>query len=163
MTLRLIQRVVARYYGLTRDELVSPIRRRRLAHPRMVAMTLCRELTNASFPRIGQAFGGKDHTTILSGIRRCAANPDLTVAVARLRPVVQTALSLAELDTLSMRVYTAQVQQSRWDDPQIQAVLPEPMPVPAVRPKRRTVLNAYGPRDLSGYRTDVPVPSALYP
>src|SRR5690349_7933008 len=115
MSLHLIQRIVARHYGLTREELMSRRRLRRLAYPRAVAMTLCRELTDASLPRIGRSFR-KDHTTIIHGMQRCRQTPELMDTIERLRPIVQAALALEELDTLPMRVYTAQMQQWRWGD-----------------------------------------------
>src|SRR5690348_2262095 len=115
MSLHLIQHIVARHYGLTREDLISQPRLRRLAYPRMVAMTLCREMTQATFERIARAFR-RDHTTIISAIRRCAKEPELTETLEKLRPIIQIALELAELDTLSMRVHTAQMQQLRWPD-----------------------------------------------
>jgi chromosomal replication initiator protein len=53
------------YFGLKRDELVGPSRSRPLVQARQVAMYLCRELTPLSLPRIGEVFGGRDHTTVL--------------------------------------------------------------------------------------------------
>jgi hypothetical protein len=165
VSLRLIQHIVARHYGLTMDELLSRSRVQRLAHPRAVAMTLCRELTDASLPRIGRCCG-KDHTTIIHGLRRCAVTPALTEALTRLRPIVQVALALEELDTLPMRVYSAQAQQSRWDEP------PPPREPPRKRARdykrewartlarRRARIQAVG---MEAYRTDQPVPSAWVP
>ncbi|HVL91648.1 MAG TPA: chromosomal replication initiator protein DnaA, partial [Actinomycetota bacterium] len=53
------------YFGLTRDELLGPSRSRHLVHARQIAMYLCRELTPLSLPKIGEAFGGRDHTTVM--------------------------------------------------------------------------------------------------
>lgn len=76
-----IQRVVAEYYKIKITELLSPKRTRSVARPRQVAMALAKELTSLSYPEIGDAFGGRDHTTVLHGCRNIAAlrptNPDL--------------------------------------------------------------------------------------
>jgi len=55
----------ATYFSLTRDDLLSPSRSRPLVQARQVAMYLCRELTALSLPKIGDVFGGRDHTTVL--------------------------------------------------------------------------------------------------
>jgi len=64
-----IQRVVADYYQLQVKDLLSPKRSRSLARPRQTAMTLAKELTEHSLPEIGDAFGGRDHTTVLHACR----------------------------------------------------------------------------------------------
>jgi chromosomal replication initiator protein len=65
ITVQRIQEVVARAYGLTREELIEKRRTRAVAYPRQIAMYLARELTDASLPKIGEEFGGRDHTTVL--------------------------------------------------------------------------------------------------
>ena len=60
-----IQRVVAEYYKIKIPDLLSKRRSRSVARPRQVAMALAKELTNHSLPEIGEAFGGRDHTTVL--------------------------------------------------------------------------------------------------
>lgn len=60
-----IRDVVAKYYGIPTKELVGKKRSRHIARPRQMAMALIRELTQDSFPEIGQAFGGRDHTTVI--------------------------------------------------------------------------------------------------
>ncbi len=65
-----IQEAVARHYGITLDELVGEKRTKRVVVPRQVAMFLCRELTDASLPAIGRAFGGRDHTTVLYAVQK---------------------------------------------------------------------------------------------
>mgnify|MGYP000850436373 CR=1 FL=1 len=60
-----IMKVVARYYDISPDMLTTHKRSRDIAHPRQVAMYLCRELTDMSLPKIGQVFGGRDHTTVM--------------------------------------------------------------------------------------------------
>lgn len=65
-----IQRIVAEYYKIKISDLLSKRRSRSVARPRQVAMSLAKELTNHSLPEIGDAFGGRDHTTALHAIRK---------------------------------------------------------------------------------------------
>ncbi|GAB1255499.1 chromosomal replication initiator protein DnaA [Aurantivibrio plasticivorans] len=65
-----IQRVVAEYYKIKVSDLLSKRRSRSVARPRQVAMALAKELTNHSLPEIGDAFGGRDHTTVLHACRK---------------------------------------------------------------------------------------------
>jgi chromosomal replication initiator protein len=65
-----IQKVVADYYGLQIKDLLSKRRTRSLARPRQVAMALAKELTEHSLPEIGDAFAGRDHTTVLHACRQ---------------------------------------------------------------------------------------------
>ena len=65
-----ILRATAEAYGLTVADLVSSSRKQPLAQCRQVAMYLCRELTSLSLPRIGEVFGGRDHTTVMYAIER---------------------------------------------------------------------------------------------
>ncbi len=65
-----IQKTVAEYYKIRVADLLSKKRSRSIARPRQVAMALSKELTNHSLPEIGDAFGGRDHTTVLHGCRR---------------------------------------------------------------------------------------------
>jgi chromosomal replication initiator protein len=68
-----IQKTVADYYKIRVADLLSKKRSRSIARPRQVAMALAKELTNHSLPEIGDAFGGRDHTTVLHGCRRVEA------------------------------------------------------------------------------------------
>ena len=68
-----IQKTVADYFKLRVADLLSKRRSRSIARPRQIAMTLAKELTNHSLPEIGDAFGGRDHTTVLHGCRRIKA------------------------------------------------------------------------------------------
>jgi chromosomal replication initiator protein len=65
-----IQRTVAEYYKIKLSDLLSKRRSRSVARPRQVAMALAKELTNHSLPEIGDAFGGRDHTTVLHACRK---------------------------------------------------------------------------------------------
>jgi chromosomal replication initiator protein len=67
-----IQEVVGAKFHVKIGELKSRRRSKTLVHPRQIAMYLCRELTEASFPEIGRHFGGKDHTTIIHACRQIA-------------------------------------------------------------------------------------------
>ena len=67
-----IQRTVAEYYKIKIADLLSKRRSRSVARPRQVAMALSKELTNHSLPEIGDAFGGRDHTTVLHACRKIA-------------------------------------------------------------------------------------------
>lgn len=70
VTIDNIQRTVAEYYKIKLSDLLSRRRSRSIARPRQVAMALAKELTNHSLPEIGEAFGGKDHTTVLHACRK---------------------------------------------------------------------------------------------
>lgn len=62
--------VVGEYFGVSRDEMVSKTRTRHITHARQIAQYLCRELTTMSLPKLGEIFGGRDHTTVLHSERR---------------------------------------------------------------------------------------------
>jgi chromosomal replication initiator protein len=68
-----IQKTVAEYFKIRVADLLSKKRSRSIARPRQIAMALAKELTNHSLPEIGDAFGGRDHTTVLHGCRRIVA------------------------------------------------------------------------------------------
>ncbi|MGD8567252.1 MAG: chromosomal replication initiator protein DnaA [Gammaproteobacteria bacterium] len=70
VTIENIQKTVAEYYKIRLNELLSKKRNRSLARPRQLAMALAKELTNHSLPEIGDAFGGRDHTTVLHACRK---------------------------------------------------------------------------------------------
>ena len=65
-----IKRKVADHYNIRLSDLVGPKRTRCFARPRQVGMYLCKHLTSRSLPEIGRSFGGRDHTTIMHGVRR---------------------------------------------------------------------------------------------
>jgi chromosomal replication initiator protein len=80
ITLELIQKTVADYYKIKVAEMYSKKRTRMVARPRQIAMWLAKELTDESYPGIGDAFGGRDHTTVMHACR--------TVAELRLKDTV---------------------------------------------------------------------------
>ncbi len=70
VTIEEIQRRVAEHYNVRLSDLIGPKRVRTIARPRQVAMWLAKQLTPRSLPEIGRRFGGRDHTTIMHGVRR---------------------------------------------------------------------------------------------
>lgn len=70
ITINNIQKIVAEYYKIRVSDLHSKSRSRQVARPRQVAMALAKELTSHSLPEIGDAFGGRDHTTVLHACRK---------------------------------------------------------------------------------------------
>jgi chromosomal replication initiator protein len=70
ITIQNIQKTVADYYQLRLSDLLSQRRVRSLARPRQIAMALAKELTEHSLPEIGEAFGGKDHTTVMHACKK---------------------------------------------------------------------------------------------
>ena len=72
VTIDNIQKMVAEYYKIRIADLLSKKRSRSIARPRQMAMSLCKELTNHSLPEIGDAFGGRDHTTVIHACRKIA-------------------------------------------------------------------------------------------
>jgi chromosomal replication initiator protein len=77
VTIENIQKTVADYYKVRIAELLSKRRSRSIARPRQVAMALAKELTTHSLPEIGDAFGGRDHTTVLHACKRIKELRDL--------------------------------------------------------------------------------------
>ena len=70
ITAAAIIEVTAQYFGLDVDVLISSVKKREIAHARQLAMYLCRELTDLSLPKIGQEFGGRDHSTVMYADRK---------------------------------------------------------------------------------------------
>jgi len=70
VTIDNIQKIVAEYFKIRMSDLLSKSRRRSITRPRQLAMCLAKELTTHSLPEIGDAFGGRDHTTVLHACRR---------------------------------------------------------------------------------------------
>lgn len=65
VSIELIQEIVSNYYNLRLEDFKSARRTRNVAYPRQIAMYLCRKLTDTSLPKIGEQFGGRDHTTVI--------------------------------------------------------------------------------------------------
>jgi len=82
VTIENIQKTVAGYFKIRVADLLSKRRSRSITRPRQIAMALAKELTNHSLPEIGDAFGGRDHTTVLHGCRRVTLLRDTETRVA---------------------------------------------------------------------------------
>ena len=77
-----IQKTVAVYFNIKGSDMVSKRRNRAVARPRQMAMALAKELTNHSLPEIGDAFGGRDHTTVLHACRKISELKETTAGTA---------------------------------------------------------------------------------
>ncbi len=88
ITIELIQKAVSDYFHIQRADLLSKSRSRHITHPRQIAMYLCRNHTDASFPVIGDRFGGRDHTTVIHATqvisRRIKHDPTLRETIDKL-------------------------------------------------------------------------------
>jgi len=86
LTIETVQREVAAYFDVKLIDLKGPKRHRAIAHPRAVAMFLARKLTAMSYPEIGSRFGGKDHSTVISAVRKidrlCTEDPAVRSVVS---------------------------------------------------------------------------------
>ncbi|MDH3485579.1 MAG: chromosomal replication initiator protein DnaA, partial [Myxococcales bacterium] len=65
-----IQRIACGYFGVRLTDLKSRRRHRAISFPRMVSMYICRQRLGTSYPELGERFGGKDHTTVISAVRK---------------------------------------------------------------------------------------------
>jgi chromosomal replication initiator protein len=81
--MEIIEGVIADYYKVTVENLKAKKRSRDIAHPRQVAMYLCREMTDTSLPQIGAFFGGRDHTTVIHACDKIGHDRETNVSVAR--------------------------------------------------------------------------------
>ena len=93
LTIEEIQRKVAEHYNIRLADMIGPKRLRNIARPRQVAMYLSKQLTLRSLPEIGRRFGGRDHTTIMHGVKRIeelmATDSQLSDDVLLLRRLLQ--------------------------------------------------------------------------
>ncbi len=90
-----IQRRVADHYHIRLADLVGPKRNREFARPRQVAMFLAKELTERSLPEIARKFGGRDHTTIMYGIRKISTLSGTDMGIAEDLELLRKALRTA--------------------------------------------------------------------
>lgn len=95
LSIELIQQVVAEYFNLTVADFRAKRRTRSVAGPRQIAMYLSRELTGASLPKIGEQFGGRDHTTVIHACEKIAQDlkddPTLSATLDELLARLKTA------------------------------------------------------------------------
>ena len=84
---------VAKHYRIKISDILSKKRARNIARPRQMAMALTKELTNLSLPAIGDNFGGRDHTTVMHGVRVIAelreADPEIAQDYEKLLILIQ--------------------------------------------------------------------------
>lgn len=71
-----IQRAVCEHFNIRMSDMRSPRRHRSIAHPRMIAMYMCRQRLKTSYTELGDRFGGKDHTTVMSAVRKIESRLD---------------------------------------------------------------------------------------
>jgi len=88
VTVDLITSIICKNYDITQKEIVSKRRSRNIAFPRQIAMYLCRELTDLSLPKIGEEFGGRDHTTVIHAkdkiYNKINENPEFSTTIKNL-------------------------------------------------------------------------------
>lgn len=94
ITVEAIQEAVSTYFSITTTEINSARRTRQLAFPRQIAMFLTRELTDLSLPKIGEEFGGRDHTTVLHAYdkitRELKSDPVLDKIITELKTKIES-------------------------------------------------------------------------
>ncbi|NLC43338.1 MAG: chromosomal replication initiator protein DnaA [Clostridiales bacterium] len=83
ITPELIQKVVAEHFQMKIEDMKSKKRNRPIAYPRQIAMYLCRELTDLSLPKIGEVFGGRDHTTVIHACDKISTSMESDLQVKR--------------------------------------------------------------------------------
>ncbi len=84
-----IKEVTAKYFDIEPTEMDSKKRTKKVTQPRQVAMYLCRELTDASFPKIGEAFGGRDHSTVVHACQKITEELSQQTEFSRLIVAIQ--------------------------------------------------------------------------
>lgn len=93
ITSTLIMKSVSGYFDINSEDLKSAKRNREVTHPRQIAMYLCRELTELSLPKIGEVFGGRDHTTVMHAIdkisREADTNPEIRRTLAEIKKIIK--------------------------------------------------------------------------
>ena len=92
VTIEEIQRKVSEHYNIRLSDLLGPKRVRSYARPRQVAMYLAKQLTSRSLPDIGRRFGGRDHTTVMHGVRRIEELKSADPQIAEDLEILQRAL-----------------------------------------------------------------------
>lgn len=89
-----IQRIVAEYFNLRIEDMKTKKRTNAVAHPRQIAMYLCRELTDLSLPKIGEEFGGRDHTTVMHAQDKVSTaietNPNIAHQVESIKKLLRS-------------------------------------------------------------------------
>lgn len=101
------RRVVGEHYKITREVMQGTGRKRKFARPRQMAMTLAREFTGASYPKISASFGRRDHTTAIHALHRIRdlekINPEVRDAMEGFRSALETIKALRILEAEERR------------------------------------------------------------
>ena len=88
-----IQEVVAKYFNIEKKDLISTKKSNDIAHPRQIAMYLCRTLAQMSFPKIGADFGNRDHTTVMHAVtkieKEIKENTNTKLVVESVKNIIQ--------------------------------------------------------------------------
>lgn len=87
-----VQATVSAYFGLPQIEMSSDRRAREVARPRQISMYICSRLTPLSTPAIGRLHGGRDHTTVLHGIRQIAKLREIDSEIERAIRIIEQSL-----------------------------------------------------------------------
>lgn len=89
ISIKAIQKAVCGFYGISDTDIKSARRTAKMVRPRQIAFYLCKTLTTRTLPEIGRLFGGRDHTTVLHGVRKIEAlvqfNPELEEQIQMLK------------------------------------------------------------------------------
>ena len=96
LTSKLIMQVVCKFFNIKVSDIVSDKRSNSVAFPRQIAMYLCREIANMSFPSIGKDFGGRDHSTVLHAYSKIKEEYDKNSETKDLIDDIKKALSIAD-------------------------------------------------------------------
>ena len=96
LTSKLIMQVVCKFFNIKVSDIVSDKRSNSVAYPRQIAMYLCREIANMSFPAIGKDFGGRDHSTVLHAYSKIKDEYDNNLETKDLIDDIKKALSIAD-------------------------------------------------------------------
>ena len=94
ITVDKIQKIVSSYYNIRPDDFKAKKRNRAISYPRQIAMYLCREMTDLSLPKIGEEFGGRDHTTVIHACEKIMGDmekePDIRLTINELKKRIQS-------------------------------------------------------------------------
>lgn len=93
ITIERIQKIVGSYFNIKPEEFKAKKRNRAISYPRQIAMYLCRELTDLSLPKIGEEFGGRDHTTVIHACEKIMEDmenqPEIKLTINELKKRIQ--------------------------------------------------------------------------
>ena len=96
VTSKLIMQVVCKFFNIKVQDIISTKRSNSVAFPRQIAMYLCREVANMSFPNIGRDFGGRDHSTVLHAYSKISSEYDTNPETRDLIEYIKKSLSVAD-------------------------------------------------------------------